>query len=231
MHRSTNIRRGVATGIAGAGLALGGLGIASAEDGAQSDSSTAAASSARDTDSAERSERDGGHGPGLGHGPGGSELAEALGVSETELQSALESVREQLEPSQVDRSTPPADGEFEERRGQMIDALAELYDLLGVAAPGPMVTLNRIVAVAMVHGAQDALRQLDAASSDDALAGHHRVDAVRAHLLDMVSDRETARHAYLQAAERTLSVPKQRYRKSRGEALGTPQQTRSGDAT
>ena len=65
-----------------------------------------------------------------------------------------------------------------------------LYDLLGVAAPGPMITLNRIVAVAMVHGAQDALRQLDAASSDDALAGHHRVDAVRAHLLDMVGDRE-----------------------------------------
>ena len=103
-----------------------------------------------------------------------------------------------------------------------------LYDLLGVAAPGPMITLNRIVAVAMVHGAQDALRQLDAASSDDALAGHHRVDAVRAHLLDMVGDRETARHAYLQAAERTLSVPEQRYLKSRAEAIGTRQQTRSG---
>ncbi len=122
MNRSTNIRRGVATGIAGAGLALGGFGIASAaEDGAQSDSSTPAASSATDTGSAERSDR--GHGP--GHGPGGTELAEALGVSEIELQSALESVREQLEPSQTDRSTPPTDGEREERRGQMIDALAE----------------------------------------------------------------------------------------------------------
>ena len=85
-----------------------------------------------------------------------------------------------------------------------------------------MITLNRIVAVAMVHGAQDALRQLDAASSDDALAAHHRVDAVRAHLLDMVGDRETARHAYLQAAECTLSVPEQRYLKSRAQALGTP---------
>ncbi len=129
MNRSTNIRRGVATGIAGAGLAMGGIGIASAaDDGAQSDSSTPAASSATDTGSAERGQR--GRGPGRGHGLGGPDLAEALGVSETELQSALESVREQLEPSQTrDRSTPPADGEREERRGQMIDALAEELDL------------------------------------------------------------------------------------------------------
>ncbi len=125
MNRSTTIRRGVATGIAGAGLALGAIGIASAaEDDAQSDSSTLAASSATDTGSAERSERDRGLGAGRGHGhgPGGPELAEALGVSETELESALESVREQ---SQTDRSAPPTDGELEERRDQMIDALAE----------------------------------------------------------------------------------------------------------
>lgn len=90
-----------------------------------------------------------------------------------------------------------------------------LYDLLRVLAPGPMVTLNRIVAVAMVHGAQDALRQLDAAASSDALAGHHRLEAVRAHLLDLVGDSEAARDAYLRAAERTLSVPEQRYLRSR----------------
>ncbi len=130
MNRSTNIRRGVATGIAGAGLALGGFGIASAaEDGVESDSSSPAAGSAAGTGSAERSDR--GHGPGRGHGQSGPELAEALGVSETELQAALESVREQLEPSRADRSTRPADGEREERRGQMIDALA---DELGLSA-------------------------------------------------------------------------------------------------
>ena len=123
MNRSTNIRRGVASGIAGAGLVLGGIGIASAaDDEAQSDSSTPAAGSAADTGSAERGERGRGHGAGRGHGSGGPELAEALGVSETKLQSALEAVREQM---QTDRSTPPADGEREERRDQMIDALAE----------------------------------------------------------------------------------------------------------
>jgi hypothetical protein len=60
---------------------------------------------------------------------GGPGLAEALGVSETELQSAFESVREQLGAPQTDRSTPPADGELEVRRDQMIDALAEQLDL------------------------------------------------------------------------------------------------------
>ena len=94
-----------------------------------------------------------------------------------------------------------------------------LYDLLGTSAPGPMVTLNRIVAVAMVHGAEVGLRQLAAAEADDALTGHHRMDAVRAHLLEMVGDREAARDAYLVAARRTLSVPEQRYLESRAAEL------------
>ncbi len=128
MNRSTNIRRGVAAGIAGTGLALGGLGIASAADEGEAQSESPAASSSTDAGSAERGR---GHGRGSagGHGAGGAELAEALGVSETELQSALESVREQQESSKTDRSTPPTDGERDERRDQMIDALAEELDL------------------------------------------------------------------------------------------------------
>jgi RNA polymerase sigma factor (sigma-70 family) len=94
-----------------------------------------------------------------------------------------------------------------------------LYDLLGGLAPGPMVTLNRIVAVAMVHGAAEGLRLLAAAEADDALTGQHRVNAVRAHLLEMVGDREAARDAYLLAARRTLSVPEQRYLEARAAAL------------
>ncbi|MGQ0574232.1 MAG: RNA polymerase sigma factor [Pseudonocardia sp.] len=86
-----------------------------------------------------------------------------------------------------------------------------LYDVLAGLAPGPMVTLNRIVAVAMVHGPRAALRQLDEAGRDPALARHHRVDAVRAHLLERLGDRESAREHYRRAARRTLSVPEQRY--------------------
>jgi predicted RNA polymerase sigma factor len=90
-----------------------------------------------------------------------------------------------------------------------------LYDLLDRLAPGPMVTLNRIVAVAMVYGPEAGLAQLDRAEADPALAGHHRVHAVRAHLLDLAGDREAAREQFRLAAKRTLSVPEQRYLESR----------------
>jgi RNA polymerase sigma factor (sigma-70 family) len=90
-----------------------------------------------------------------------------------------------------------------------------LYELLNAIAPGPMVTLNRVVAVAMVRGAPAALRELAGAEADPALAGHHRVAAVRAHLLDMAGDREAAREHYRLAARRTLSIPERHYLESR----------------
>jgi RNA polymerase sigma factor (sigma-70 family) len=86
-----------------------------------------------------------------------------------------------------------------------------LYDVLSALAPGPMVALNRIVAVAMVHGPAAALAELNDAAADPVLSGHHRVDAVRAHLLDQLGDRNTAREYYLRAARRTRSLPEQRY--------------------
>jgi predicted RNA polymerase sigma factor len=94
-----------------------------------------------------------------------------------------------------------------------------LYELLHAIAPGPMVTLNRIVAVAMVDGAAAGLEQLAAAEADPALAGHYRVDAVRAHLLDIAGDRSAARACYRLAARRTLSIPEQRYLESRAAQL------------
>jgi RNA polymerase sigma factor (sigma-70 family) len=90
-----------------------------------------------------------------------------------------------------------------------------LYDLLERLAPGPMVTLNRIVAVAMVDGPRAGLRQLAAAQADPALAGHYRVHAVRAHLLDMAGEREAAAGQYRLAARQTLSTPERRYLQSR----------------
>jgi RNA polymerase sigma factor (sigma-70 family) len=86
-----------------------------------------------------------------------------------------------------------------------------LYDVLATLAPGPMVALNRTVAVAMVHGPAAALAELNDAAADPALSGHHRVDAVRAHLLDELGDQEGAREYYLRAAQRTRSLPERRY--------------------
>ncbi len=86
-----------------------------------------------------------------------------------------------------------------------------LYEVLAALAPGPMVTLNRIVAVSMVRGSEVALEQLDAAEADASLRGHHRVHAVRAHLLDDAGRSEQAREQYRRAARLTLSAPEQRY--------------------
>ena len=82
---------------------------------------------------------------------------------------------------------------------------------------------NRIVAVAMVRGPGEGLRELAGAEAEPALAGHHRVEAVRAHLLDIAGDREAASAAYRLAARRTLSLPERRYLESRAAAAGTAQ--------
>jgi len=100
-----------------------------------------------------------------------------------------------------------------------------LYDLLASIAPGPMVTLNRVVAVAMVHGAAAGLEAMESAQADPALADHYRVDAVKAHLLDLAGDREAARSHYEQAARRTLSLPEQRYLYSRAAGPAPPAHT------
>ena len=84
-----------------------------------------------------------------------------------------------------------------------------LYGVLTALAPGPVVTLNEIVAIAMVDGPQEALTRL--AAAEPALAGYHRVHAVRAHLLEQAGDRDAARACYRRAAELTLSVPERQY--------------------
>jgi predicted RNA polymerase sigma factor len=94
-----------------------------------------------------------------------------------------------------------------------------LYELLTTVAPGPMVTLNRIVAAAMVHGPKIGLGELSTAETDPALAGHHRVAAVRAHLLDMAGDHAAAVPHYLLAAANTDSIPEQRYLRARAAQL------------
>jgi predicted RNA polymerase sigma factor len=97
--------------------------------------------------------------------------------------------------------------------------ILSLYQLLQQLAPNPMVTLNQAVAQAMVHGPQSGLALLDTLAGDDRVARHHRVDAVRAHLLEMAGDPAGARSAYRLAARRTTSLPERRYLESRAARL------------
>jgi RNA polymerase sigma factor (sigma-70 family) len=94
-----------------------------------------------------------------------------------------------------------------------------LYDLLRALDPSPMVTLNRIVALAMVRGPRAGLAALDETADDAYLARHHRTAAVRAHLLERTGDRAGARRYYRRAARLTLSRPEQRYLESRAARM------------
>jgi RNA polymerase sigma factor (sigma-70 family) len=86
-----------------------------------------------------------------------------------------------------------------------------LYGLLERMSDNPMVKLNRAIAAAMVHGPESGLEQLEALNADRRLAGHHRLDAVRAHFLEMAGDHRAAIAHYRTAASRTASSPEQRY--------------------
>jgi predicted RNA polymerase sigma factor len=95
-----------------------------------------------------------------------------------------------------------------------------LYEVLERVAPGPVVTLNRAVAVAMVNGPRAGLALLGTLDSDERMAHNHRLDAVRAHLLELAGDTLAARESYRRAAKLTASVPEQRYLALRAARLG-----------
>jgi RNA polymerase sigma factor (sigma-70 family) len=94
-----------------------------------------------------------------------------------------------------------------------------LYELLVRLAPNPVFTLNHAVALAMVRGPEAGLERLAGLDADDRMRAHHRLDAVRAHLLELAGDPAAARAAYRAAARRTTSLPEQRYLEERAARL------------
>jgi len=86
-----------------------------------------------------------------------------------------------------------------------------LYGVLERVSPGPIVTLNRAVAIAMVHGPRAGLALLGTLDDDERMAHNHRLEAVRGHLLEMAGEPVAARESYLRAARMTASLPEQRY--------------------
>ena len=94
-----------------------------------------------------------------------------------------------------------------------------LYDVLEQVSPGPVVTLNRAVAVAMVDGPRAGLAVLGTLDADDRMTHTHRLEAVRGHLLELAGDPDAARESYRRAARMTASVPEQRYLAMRAARL------------
>jgi RNA polymerase sigma factor (sigma-70 family) len=131
-------------------------------------------------------------------------LAAALGrgaVGEYQAQAAIAAAH--------DRAARVEDTDWRE--------IAGWYGLLEQIAGGPLVALNRAVAVGMADGPAAGLALLE--SLEQPLAGHHRLYAVRGHLLEMAGEQQAAIADYRVAASRTASLPEQRYLLERAARL------------
>jgi predicted RNA polymerase sigma factor len=111
-----------------------------------------------------------------------------------------------------DEATRPEDTDWPQ--------ILALYELLKRMSDNPMVTLNHAIATAMVHGPSKGLELLRALDADNRLAGHYRLDAVRAHLLEMAGEHEAAVAHYWIAAGRTTSIPERNYLMTQAARLG-----------
>ena len=122
-------------------------------------------------------------------------------VGEYQLQAAIAAIH--------DRAGRAADTDWPQ--------ILALYGLLEQMTGSPVVTLNRAVAAAMAEGPSAGLAVLD--GMDGSLAGHHRLEAVRAHLLEMSGDRDAALEHYRTAAKLATNLAEQRYLASQAARL------------
>ena len=97
-----------------------------------------------------------------------------------------------------------------------------LYGLLKRMSDNPMVALNHAVAAAMVHGPRHGLELVAALDADPRLAGHYRLDAVRAHLFEMAGEHARAIAHYRAAAKATTSIPERNYLTTKAAYLANP---------
>ncbi|MEU3605328.1 DUF6596 domain-containing protein [Streptomyces sp. NPDC035033] len=128
--------------------------------------------------------------------------------------------RGRVGPYQIQAAIAAVHDEAESAEATDWPQILALYELLERTGPNPMVTLNRAVAVAMVHGPGAGLALLDVLAADKRLARHHRLLATRAHLLELSGAPEAAATAYREAARRTTSAPERRHLTERARRLG-----------
>jgi RNA polymerase sigma factor (sigma-70 family) len=134
-------------------------------------------------------------------------LAAAVGrgaVGEYQLQASIAAVH--------DRAARAEDTDWPQ--------ILALYELLDRMTGNPVVRLNRAVAAAMVHGPSAGLTLL--AEVEDRLSGQHRLDAVRAHLLELAGDTDAAAEHYAAAAARATNLPERHHLYGRAARLTKP---------
>ena len=116
-------------------------------------------------------------------------------VGEYQLQAAIAAVHDEA-PRAEDTDWPQ---------------ILALYGVLKQMSANPLVVLNHAIAAAMVHGPNAGLELLKPLDEDARLRGSHRLDAVRAHLLERTGEREASVALYRVAAGKTTSIPERNY--------------------
>lgn len=117
--------------------------------------------------------------------------------------------RSQVGEYQVQAAIAALHDQAAEYSGTDWSQIRSLYDLLETMSANPMVRLNRAVAAAMAEGPNAGLAILD--GLDESLGDHHRLHAVRAHLLELAGDREGAISEFKHAAARTTNLRERNY--------------------
>ncbi|CAG7655827.1 RNA polymerase sigma factor [Actinacidiphila bryophytorum] len=102
-------------------------------------------------------------------------------------------------PYQVQAAIAACHAEAEDAADTDWPQIALLYGELARMAPGPVVELNRAVAVAMSEGPAAGLALVDAIASGGELAHYHLLPATRADLLRRLGRHREAAAAYRQA--------------------------------
>nr|WP_202886143.1 DUF6596 domain-containing protein [Kribbella sandramycini] len=125
-----------------------------------------------------------------------------------------------LGPYQVQAAIAAVHGTAKKAEDTDWRQIVALYDVLEQLVDNPMVKLNHAVAVGMAVGPAAGLAVLEPLESDGRITEHHRLEAVRAHLLEMAGDPVAARQSYLLAARRTTSAPERDYLQAKADRLG-----------
>jgi RNA polymerase sigma-70 factor (ECF subfamily) len=78
-------------------------------------------------------------------------------------------------------------------------------------APSPIVALNRAVAVAKVHGPEQAMREIDGVVDQGALKSYYLLHAVRGRLLRQMGKAADAAANFRSALECPCSEPERKF--------------------
>jgi len=127
-------------------------------------------------------------------------------IGEYQLQAAIAAVHDEA-PRAADTDWPQ---------------ILALYEMLMRITESPVVALNHAAATAMVHGPDAGLALLEPLRRDKRLTGSHRLDAVRAHLLERAGRRDAAVALYVEAAARTSSAPERDFLAMKAARLRDP---------